>query len=858
MRSSVELLAPAGDFESFKMAIEYGADAVYIGAKNFSARQSAANFDSYELEMAIDYAHVRDAKVYVAMNTIVSDSEMSLALEDACSFYNMGADGIIIQDIGFAASLSSAIPGIPIHASTQMTIFDSAGVRKCKEMGFKRVVLARELSLSEIKVICDSTDLEIEIFVHGALCISYSGQCLFSSLVGGRSGNRGKCAQSCRLPYELCSKENMYLINNNNSNSKGHFLSPKDLCTLSILPQIIDSGVKSLKIEGRMKSPQYVGSAVDTYRRYIDNIQNNHYDINQNNHDDLKKDPYEVQIDDVKKLSQVFNRGGFTTGYFEGESGPGKDMMCFDNPKNMGLLLGTVEAYDSPHKRVKIKIAEDIAIGDGVEFIGDQEIYASTIVTWISTNGRSIKEAFQGDTVEIGDIKGKILKGMLVYKTSDKALNTSITSLVSRGKSLKKIYLNGEIDIYKGKEIIFKLQNDDEDKFSYRSGEIAEESVNNPANAEKVTKQLKKTGDTPFEFDNITVNTDGMSYVSASAINSARRSALEGYANLLTKKQKKTASIYNSYDIETMTTEFGRINDFTDKLGFSLYLYNALNVDIYKDTGVKRVYIPISKFLGKDAVEGTLELRNSGVKVFMAIPVATGPASKEMIANAVNKGILDMIDGVLISNPGHIEHVRAHMGNIKIVCDYTFNVFNSKTTQFLCDLGLKNITYSPELNLGLLNNMDNIKDAYGEIIAYGRIPVMNTKYCAVGCVSGGFSKGEKCSAVCLKGKYYLKDRIGAEFPIISDRIGCNSIILNSKIIYIPDEIKELSEAGIKTFRINVYDETRNEILDVLKIYSNSLGIDNDSSYSEGGSEYNRILQKLIEKGITKGHLFRGV
>jgi len=154
--------------------------------------------------------------------------------------------------------------------------------------------------------------------------------------------------------------------------------------------------------------------------------------------------------------------------------------------------------------------------------------------------------------------------------------------------------------------------------------------------------------------------------------------------------------------------------------------------------------------------------------------------------------------------------------------------------------------------------MDNIKDVYGEIIAYGRIPVMNTKYCAVGCVSGGFSKGERCSSICLKGKYYLKDRIGAEFPIISDRIGCNSIILNSKIIYIPDEIKELSQAGIKTFRLNVYDETRSEILEVLKIYSNSLDIDKDSSYCEGGSEYNRILQKLIEKGITKGHLFRGV
>src|SRR5665647_1626045 len=788
MKSNVELLAPAGDFESFKMAVEYGADAVYIGAKKFSARQSAANFDSYELEMAIDYAHVRDAKVYVAMNTIVSDSEMSLALEDACSFYNMGADGIIIQDIGFAASLSSAIPGIPLHASTQMTIFDSAGVLKCKEMGFKRVVLARELSLDEIKVICDNTNLEIEIFVHGALCISYSGQCLFSSLVGGRSGNRGKCAQPCRLPYELYSKENMNLIDS--KNSKGYFLSPKDLCTLSILPQIIDSGAASLKIEGRMKSPQYVGSAVETYRRYIDNIQNNHYDT--------KRNLYEVQMEDVKKLSQVFNRGGFTTGYLEGEPGPGKDMMSFDNPKNMGLFLGTVESYDASHKRVKIKIAEDISIGDGVEFIEDQEIYASTIVSWVSKIGKAIKKASQGETVEIGDIKGKISKGMFVYKTSDKSLNTSITSPVSRGKSLKKIYLNGEIDIYKGKEIVFKLQNDDGDKFSYRRGEIAEESVNNPTNAQKVIKQLKKTGDTPFEFDHITVNTDGMSYVSASAINSARRITLEGYANLLTKKQKKTASIYNSYDIETMTTEFGRINDLTDKLGFSLYLYNALNVDIYKDTGVKRVYIPISKFLGKDAVEGTLELRNSGVKVFMAIPVATGPASKEMIANAVNKGILDMIDGVLISNPGHIEHVRAHMGNIKIVCDYTFNVFNSKTAQFLCDLGLKNITYSPELNLGLLNNMDNIKDVYGEIIAYGRIPVMNTKYCAVGCVSGGFSKGERCSSICLKGKYYLKDRIGAEFPIISDRIGCNSIILNSKIIYIPDEIKELSEAGIKT------------------------------------------------------------
>lgn len=302
-----------GDFECLKAAVQNGADSVYFGAASFNARASATNFDLKNLKKAIVYAKQRGVNAHLTLNTLIKNEEFEDAVLLASKAYEFGIDAIIVQDLGLATTLIKNFPDLPIHASTQMTIHNLEGVLEAEKLGFKRVVLSRELSLEEITYICSHSKVEIETFIHGALCISYSGQCLFSSMVGGRSGNRGRCAQPCRLPYKLVSKgtdtpfgfssgssETSYEWNmrSNVPNGNGYLLSTRDLCGLGFIPDLIKAGVMCFKIEGRMKSPEYVATVTRIYRKYIDLA--------------LSDEPYVVDEKDKKELMQVFNRGGFS------------------------------------------------------------------------------------------------------------------------------------------------------------------------------------------------------------------------------------------------------------------------------------------------------------------------------------------------------------------------------------------------------------------------------------------------------------------------------------------------------------------------------------------------------------------
>lgn len=291
----VELLSPAGDLECLKTAVQTGADAVYFGASEFNARANAKNFNKEELVQAIEYAKLRGVKTHLTINILIKNDEFEDAIKLVEFAYNAGIDAVIVQDLGLAKRIIELFPDLEVHSSTQITIYNLDGAREIESLGFSRCVLARELSIEEIEHICKNTKIDIEVFIHGALCISYSGQCLMSSMIGGRSGNRGKCAGTCRLPYSL--------INNGKVQEHGYLLSSKDVCTLDIIPDLINAGVKSFKIEGRMKSKEYVGIVTSIYRKYIDLAE------------DGKK--YIVDEDDREKLMQIFNRGGFSTRIFK-------------------------------------------------------------------------------------------------------------------------------------------------------------------------------------------------------------------------------------------------------------------------------------------------------------------------------------------------------------------------------------------------------------------------------------------------------------------------------------------------------------------------------------------------------------
>lgn len=351
---NMELLSPAGNFDNVIAAVQNGADAIYLGANNFNARANAQNFDKPELKQAILYARKRGVDVHLTLNTLLFNHEIKEAMEIAQFAYENGVSAIIVQDIGLACELHKAFPDLPIHSSTQMTISNVYGVKLMEKLGFQRVVLARELSLLEIEKIRKNTSLELECFGHGALCISYSGQCLFSSMVGKRSGNRGLCAGPCRLPY--------HLLKNGNTIENGYLLSPKDICTLSILPKLIESGIDSLKIEGRKKSYEYVAIVTKLYRKYIDLAKD-------------KSKEYKVEEEDLKQILQIYNRGGMGTGYFENR----QNIIYSQKPNHIGVYIGDVKTIFVKRKQIGLTLKGQIQQGDVIS-IQDQTSYISQIL----------------------------------------------------------------------------------------------------------------------------------------------------------------------------------------------------------------------------------------------------------------------------------------------------------------------------------------------------------------------------------------------------------------------------------------------------------------------------------------------
>ena len=446
----IELLSPVGDFECLKAAVQNGADAVYLGASAFSARARATNFDNNQLYEAICYAKLRNVKVHLALNTLLKNDEFNQAVNLAINAYNFGVDAIIVQDLGLASYLHKNHPEIPLHASTQMTVHNLDGVNQLEKAGFSRVVLSRELSLEEIQYIRQNTKLELEVFIHGALCISYSGQCLLSCMIGGRSGNRGLCAQPCRLQYELIEESNKKISVLN----KGYLLSPKDNFGVTFLPELIKSGISSLKIEGRMKTPTYVAVVTKFYRKYIDLIFNN---INLDNqtlkqliNKNLEIINNETGLSDKEEITQVFNRGGFSTGHFS--SLPNKELIFKEKPNNMGIYVGTISNINENKGHITLTLENSLSIGDKISI--NDEIYT---ISELMINNQNFESLEAGHTVKIGRMKGKLSNGSKIYKLEDSKLNKYIFPSFKEDKNFKKVKINGEITVKSKMPISLKV-----------------------------------------------------------------------------------------------------------------------------------------------------------------------------------------------------------------------------------------------------------------------------------------------------------------------------------------------------------------------------------------------------------------
>ena len=504
-KQTIELLAPAGSWEALEAAVNAGADAVYMGGKAFGARQYASNFDREEIQKAVYFAHMHRVRLYITVNTLVDDSELGELADYLLFLSNVGIDGIIVQDLGVIRLARQIVPDLPLHASTQMTVTNSEGVKLAAEAGMERVVLARELSLEEINTICHGTDTEIEVFIHGALCVCYSGQCLMSSLIGGRSGNRGRCAQPCRLPYKLVNEAGEDLLSGKDAGQ--YLLSPKDLNTLDILPQLIEAGVTSYKIEGRMKRPEYVAVVVDAYRRAIDSY--------------LGGD-YQVPEEDFANIEQIFNRD-FTTAYLLER--PGREMMSDRRPNNRGVLVGRVVKLDKAANKATLKLDKELHLDDGLEFWVSVGGRVGTTVTSLLQNGQEVAVAAAGSQVTI-DVPHCIKMNDRVFRTFDNRLMTYAAQFFGE-KAKRRIPVSALVTARAGNPMTVLLT-DDEGNTGYGETQFIVEAARKHAlNEETVRKQVDRLGTTEYELSDLVLECDENVMVPMSEINEARRLAVE-------------------------------------------------------------------------------------------------------------------------------------------------------------------------------------------------------------------------------------------------------------------------------------------------------------------------------------------
>lgn len=695
-----ELLAPAGNINIFKAVIEAGADAVYVGGSMFGARAYANNFDEEELLYAIDYAHLKGVKVYLTVNTLLKNDEIEKLYDYLLPFYERGLDAVLVQDLGALKLIHDRFPDLAIHTSTQMTVTGIDGVEFLKQFGVQRVVMAREVSLAEMKEIHEKCGMEIEAFVHGALCYSYSGQCLFSSMLGGRSGNRGRCAQPCRLPYCVGNKKDTYI------------LSLKDMCGIKDLQKLKESGVYSLKIEGRMKQAGYASGVVAYYRRYIDSMK-------------------EVSDKDYKNIAGLGNRCGFTDKYYFEHNGT--DMVTFEKPNFVS------DASDELPQFSKIKI-----------------------------------------------------QGKLTLKEAEPGALT-----VSCGRYEFTSYM---------------------DPVSH--------ALKAPAERKNVAERISKTGDTPFEFENIDITMDNDIFVPNGALNKLRREAIEGLQNEILAQYRRTVS--ESYGRENKkTSEIKPSGD--PKVIASVrdgkQLYRLLEYD-----NISEIYIDSSKYGRRDFVkefnDDVFCVNNAEKKAYLALPVIFRKSTRdyfETISDQLKK--IDF-EGFIVRNYEEFFWVKTRFAGKKIVTDHNMYTYNDMAKSMFFDNGADADTMPLELNQKEINRRNN---KGSQMIIYGYYPLMVSAQC----VHKNSYKCDRTPQIT-----YLKDRYNKIFPVWNNCSECYNIIYNSCPTVLFNNMQKIKNAGIDALRLDFTFEKPEEIDKVMAAF--------ESNSADGIKDY------------TNGHFKRGV
>lgn len=803
MKDRVEILAPAGSMECLKAAITAGADAVYTGGALFGARAYAHNLTEEELLEAIDYVHLHGRRLYLTVNTLIKDREMEKQMYDyLLPYYRQGLDAVIVQDIGLFRFIRKHFPDLPIHASTQMTLTGVDGAKFLEKEGAQRIVTSRELSMAEVKKIADETELEIESFVHGALCYCYSGQCLFSSFIGGRSGNRGQCAQPCRLLYRTPeAKRPQYL------------LSLKDICTLELIPEMIESGIYSFKIEGRMKKPEYAAAVAFQYRKYAD-LYLKYYEECPAEEDPaayaMKK--YRVREEDRQMLLDLYNRGGFHTGYYHTQNG--REMISLNRPNHAGVPA--VKVLAKKGRNVTAKALTDL--------------YPQDIIELPMRKGREKADNYT--------CKDAVRKGMNVqipvfadtpFKRDEIWMRTRNSTLID---TLREEFVNGKI-----KERIcgtFRLYPQEKATLTVKcrdaeitvAGEKAQEALSQPMSRERIEKQLRKTGNTEFEFSFLKAEIGEKVFLPMQSLNELRREALETLEKVICEKYRRSGEVKDS---EEDKTELSMEEEVLSGWTASVRTAEQMEV-ILEEEAIGRIYVDCTMFpriWEKDSyVEWITKVHAAGKEIYLVMPYIFRERTRKQYEAAYNRIFGAGWDGILIANYESFAFLKEHGYTGRIMTDYNLYEFNQESRKFWKEKGVFEFTAPVELTERELQDL-RVKD--GEVIVYGYLPMM----ISAGCI-------QKTTRGCLKksGQTTITDRYRNPFVVKNECDYCYNILYNYVPLYLGDRMEEVYQIGPGRIRLMFTTERQQEVRQIL------------SAYFEG--------KELPEGTYTRGHWKRGI
>ena len=833
----IEILAPAGSYESMRAAMNAGCDAVYMGGSRFGARAFADNPNEDALLRAIEEAHLRDKRLYLTVNTLLKEEEIQSLLYDYLEkYYLAGLDAVIVQDVGVMRFIHRHFPELPIHASTQTTITMAEGANLLKDMGVTRLVTARELSFKEIKNLSDNTDMEIETFVHGALCYCYSGQCLMSSMIGGRSGNRGRCAQPCRMPYRFFSEDKQV-----SAKDESYLLSPKDINTVALIPDLLEAGVTSFKIEGRMKSPEYAAGVTSVYRKYLDLYLSKGKEVF----------TYYLEQDEYKKdmldLMDLYNRGGFSQGY--GRTYNGKTMMSTIRPNHSGVPVGKVAVVSKGY--VDISLSEDINAQDILEIRNKENkpLYEFTvkndtpkkdtlrsrvgIISYknkIKNEHHNSKAKVVGPDIRIGD---------MVYRTRNNALLGYIEDKYIKKDTKQDItgYLHARV----GERLQLTLKLGNVAVTAYHNA--VEAAIKQPMTKEKLSASIDKLGDTLFTFDELIVEADSNIFVPVAWLNEIRREAIAMLSKaLIGSYHRRREDLGISLDDDSILSgdTIDENQNRTVIISVGVTTNEQFTVALsYPE--ISAIYVDYESFTLQQIIEMSKLSYDADKAFYILLPhILRLRAYERLSKDIVTLTNYDEVSGFIIKNFEEAKLLQsipsASDKHKELRLNHNMYVFNKDAKLFWNEKGIDRFTAPVELNEYELNTL-GLEDC--ELMVYGYLPVM----VSVQCLHSTTDSCNKCSPEANR-MDYLVDRIDKKFYVKNHCSSCYNIIYNGQRLSLlgqADKVMNLKPMGI---RLDFTHETYDEIKTVLSGFCDV--------FVHGKKAY------LEYDNITTGHFKRGV